>query len=104
MNVYINYHRPCGFATIKIDRRGKEKKIYDIYLTPYEKFKTLPDCEQYLRQGITLEILDHIAYGKNDNDFASDMQKAREELFKNFKHVPQEMLSFTGFVSCALLD
>ena len=104
LNIYVNYHRPCGFATIKVDKRGKEKKIYDTYLTPYEKFKTLPDCEQYLRQGITLEILDRIAYSKSDNDFASDMQKAREELFKNFKHVPQEMLSFTGFVSCALLD
>jgi transposase InsO family protein len=104
LNIYVNYHRPCGFATIKVDKRGKEKKIYDTYLTPYEKFKTLPNCEQYLRQGITLEILDRIAYSKSDNDFASDMQKAKEELFKNFKHVPQEMLSFTGFVSCALLD
>jgi len=104
LNIYVNYHRPCGFATIKVDKRGKEKKIYDTYLTPYEKFKTLPNCEQYLRQGITLEILDRIAYSESNNDFASDMQKAKEELFKNFKHVPQEMLSFTGFVSYALLD
>jgi transposase InsO family protein len=104
LNIYINYHRPCGFATIKVDKRGKEKKVYDTYLTPYEKFKTIPDCDQYLKEGVCLEILDRIAYSKSDNDFALEMQKAREELFKNFKHVPQEMLSFTTFVSCSLLD
>ena len=40
-NPYLNFHRPSGFATTTIDRRGKEKKKYDIYLTPYAKLKTL---------------------------------------------------------------
>ena len=53
---------------------------------------------------LTLEMLDKIAYAKSDNDFAEEMQKAKGELFKNFKHVPQEMLTFTTFVSCHLLD
>ena len=52
----------------------------------------------------TLEMLDKIAYAKSDNDFAEEMQKAKEELFKNFKHMPQEMITFTSFVSCHLLD
>ena len=104
LNVYLNYHHPCGFATLKVDKRGKEKKKYDIYMTPYQKFRTLLNCEQYLKPGITLEILDSIAYNKSDNEFARSMKKAKEELFKNFKFVPQEMLSFTSFVSCSLLD
>ena len=36
LNIYLNYHRPCGFATIKTDKKGKEKKVYNVYLTPYE--------------------------------------------------------------------
>ncbi len=104
LNVYLNYHHPCGFATLKVDKRGKEKKKYDIYLTPYQKFKSLLNCEQYLKPGITLEMLDLIAYDKSDNEFARGMKKAKEELFKNFKYIPQEMLSFTSFVSCSLLD
>ena len=104
LNVYLNYHHPCGFATLKVDKRGKEKKKYDVYMTPYQRFKSLVDCEQYLKPGITLEMLDLIAYNKSDNEFARSMKKAKEELFKNFKHIPQEMLSFTSFVSCSLLD
>jgi len=104
LNPYLNYHHPCGFATLTVDKRGKEKKKYDVYMTPYDKFKSLSQCEQYLKPGITLELLDSIAYDKSDNEFAREMKKAKEELFKNFKSVPQEMLSFTSFVSCSLLD
>jgi hypothetical protein len=104
LNVYLNYHHPCGYATLTVDKRGKEKKKYDVYLTPYEKFKSLDNCEQYLKPGATLEMLDSIAYDMSDNEFAGFMKKAKEELFKNFKSVPQEMLSFTSFVSCSLLD
>ncbi|MFA5433275.1 MAG: integrase [Candidatus Paceibacterota bacterium] len=104
LNPYLNYHHPCGFATLTVDKRGKEKKKYDVYMTPYDKFKSLSQCEQYLKPGITLELLDSIAYNKSDNEFAREMKKAKEELFKNFKYIPQEMLSFTSFVSCSLLD
>ena len=37
MNVYLNFHRPSGFATVITDRKGKQKKKYDTYLTPLEK-------------------------------------------------------------------
>jgi len=104
LNIYVNYHRPCGFASTYVDKRGKEKKKYDIYLTPYEKLKSIPNFEKYLKKGITVGKLDKIAYAKSDNEFAEEMQKAREELFKNFKHIPQELLSFTTFVSGSFLD
>lgn len=82
-NEYLNYHRPCGFATVTTDARGKEKKIYDIYLTPYEKFKSLPDAERYLKPGITLAELDAIARRMSDTEYAIMMQKQKAELFKN---------------------
>jgi len=34
---YLNYHRPCGYATQVVDRKGKTRKRYEAYLTPYEK-------------------------------------------------------------------
>ncbi len=98
-NLYLNYHRPCGYATIRTDKKGKERKIYNIYQTPYERFKSLPNAKQYLKKGITFEMLDTVAYEKSDNEFATLMQKEKRELFKNFKDMPQEMMVFGNFIS-----
>ena len=57
LNPYLNYHRFCGFATIEIDQRGKEKKKYDTYLTPIRKLLSLPDLEKYLKENVTKESL-----------------------------------------------
>jgi hypothetical protein len=83
-NPYLNFHRPCGFSTLYIDQRGKEKKKYDIYLTPYEKLKSLPNPKQYLKKNVSLKCLDMIAASESDNEAASSMQKAKAELFKRF--------------------
>ena len=99
LNIYLNYHRPCGFATITVDKKGKEKKVYRTYQTPYERLKSLNNAKQYLKPGITFEILDKIAYDKSDNEFAELMQKAKDELLKNLKHLPQETMVFTTFIS-----
>lgn len=53
LNPYLNFHRYCGFATVKIDQRGKEKKKYDVYLTPINRLLSLPEYERYLKDGIT---------------------------------------------------
>ena len=85
-NTYLNYHRPCGFATTITDAKGKQKKRYDTYLIPYQKLKSIPEARQYLRDGITFEALDKIAHEKSDNECAALMQKAKQELFKTFKN------------------
>lgn len=82
-NEYLNYHRPCGFATLTVDTKGKEKKKYDIYMTPYEKFKSLPDAEQCFAPGISFTKLDAVARRMSDTEYAMMMQKARVELLKN---------------------
>ena len=84
-NVYVNYHRPSGFPTVIVDSKGKQKKKYKTYLVPYEKFKSIPNATQYLREGLTIESLDKIAYAKSDNEYAKEMQKEKDKLFKNFK-------------------
>lgn len=83
-NVYLNYHRPCGFATIFTDNKGKQKKKYETYLTPYDKFRSLKNPKQYLKKGVTLKSLDTIAQEKSDNEFAALMEKTKDTLFKNF--------------------
>ncbi|KKT90517.1 MAG: hypothetical protein UW92_C0037G0001 [Candidatus Jorgensenbacteria bacterium GW2011_GWA2_45_13] len=82
-NDYLNYHRPCGFATVTVDARGKETKVYDTYQTPYERLRSLPHVEQYLKPGMTLAELDAIAGRMSDTDYAMMMQKQKAELFKN---------------------
>ncbi len=83
LNAHINYHRPCLFPVTVTDANGKERKTYpyDEMMTPYEKFKSLPDAKDYLKPGITFEILDKAAYAMSDNDSAEQLQKARNTLF-----------------------
>lgn len=94
-NIYLNFHRPCGFATIKVDARGKEKKVYDVYQTPYEALKSHPNAKNFLKEGISFEKLDIIAYEKSDNEFAALMQKAKTELFKTINHKSQLPTAFS---------
>jgi len=82
-NPYLNYHRPSCYPTISFADNGKRKKIYDVCMIPYEKFKSLENAARYLRHGITFEILDAIAYEKSDNEYAALMQKKKKEMFNN---------------------
>ena len=84
-NVYLNYHRPSGFATIITDRKGKQRKIYNTYLIPYEKFKSLPNSAQYLAPGRTIKDLNELAYQYSDNEFAEMVQAAKRKLFNQIK-------------------
>ena len=51
-------------------------------MTPYDKFKSLPGAEDYLKPGTRFEILDKVAHQISDNQAADRLQKARRELFK----------------------
>ena len=52
-NPSLNYHRPCGFATVQLTERGQRKRRYPVndYRTPHEKRLSLPHWEQYLKPG-----------------------------------------------------
>jgi len=81
-NAYLNFHRPCGFATVTVDDKGRRHKKYETYLTPHERLKSLKGAEGYLREGVSLAVLDGIAARQTDNDAAAAMQEARDRLFK----------------------
>lgn len=80
---YINYHRPCFFPEITTDDKGKERKTYAYknMMTPYEKLKSLPDAQMYLKPDFHFEILDEQVMEMTDNACAELLQKERNELF-----------------------
>ena len=85
LNPYINYHRPCFFPVTDIDKHGKTKKRYpyEAMMTPYEKFCSLPNVEQYLKPAVSLAILDVQAKHMTDLQAAEQLQLARQKLFKH---------------------
>jgi transposase InsO family protein len=84
LNPYLNYHRPCFFPETRIDHKGKQRKIYryENMMTPYDKLKSLPSASDYLKPGVSFEILDTLAHQISDNQAADQLQKARQKLFK----------------------
>jgi transposase InsO family protein len=104
LNEYLNYHRPCGFATTIINEKGKQKKVYDTYQTPYEKLKSLENAKQFLKEKIAFEMLDKTANEKSDNECAALMQKAKAQLFKNIHNKLRFPTTRSFFISGSSLD
>ncbi len=83
-NDYINFHRPCYFPVTSINSKGKQTKLYpyEAIMTPYEKFKSIENAEQYLKENETFERLDKLAYSLTDHESAQKMQEAKKTLFE----------------------
>lgn len=86
LNPYLNYHRPCLFATDVSDPRkpGRTRRKYDPknVMTPFEKLTSLPNASTFLREGITINTLTHLACQLTDLQAAEQLYKARTALFK----------------------
>ena len=85
MDDYNNYHRPCAFATDYVDAKGKMKKKYDTYLTPFEKLSSLPNWERYLKPEVTAAALHAQSMELSDNESAQQLQEAKSKLFTSFR-------------------
>ena len=87
LNPYLNFHRPCGFATVSLDTRGKRKREYkrEDYATPYEKWKSLPEAEKYLKPKMTFARLDEAAMKMSDTECARKMAAAKTQLLRGCK-------------------
>lgn len=81
---YLNFHRPCYFAEIKLDKNGKEKKTYPYrsIMTPYEKLKSIANAASYLKEGTNFEALDRQMQAQTDLEAAKALKKAQSELFR----------------------
>ena len=80
---YLNYHRPCGYRTTTTDpKTGKRthKYLARDYLMPYEKLMGLATDKYTLRESVTFEDIEKIAYAMNDTDWAIATLKAKERM------------------------
>ena len=80
---YLNYHRPCFYPETITDDKGKQRKqyLYKNMMTPYDKLKSLPESEKYLKPGISFAILDQVAMKMTDNQAAKILKEQRLKLF-----------------------
>jgi hypothetical protein len=87
LNPYLNFHRPCGFATVSLDARGKRRRHYkgEDYATPYEKLKGLLEAQQYLKPHTSFVQLDQTAQKMSDTECARKMAAAKVKLLRRCK-------------------
>ena len=80
-NSYLNYHRPCGFATVEVGDNGKRRRRYRLqdYRTPYEKLLSLDNWESHLKPGIRAAFLEQQARRMSDTECALRMQQRKRE-------------------------
>jgi transposase InsO family protein len=81
LNPYLNYHRPCGVPEVVTDAKGKQRRVYRWYATPWEILRQLPDLARHLREGTTQTDLEKQAGAESDTKAAGRMQKAKQILF-----------------------
>lgn len=80
---FLNFHRPCAFATEVIEPSGKIKKKYDTWLTPFEKLKSLEAVDKLLKPGALIADLEQMEQKYDDVTFAELKEKKHKKLFKN---------------------
>jgi transposase InsO family protein len=83
-NPYLNFHRPCGVPELVANAKGKVKRVYRWYATPWEILRQLPGLTGHLQAHVTIQDLERQARAKTDTTAAQEMQAAKEKLFASF--------------------
>ena len=84
-NPYLNFHRPCGVPEVVTNTKGKQRRIYRWYATPWEILRQTPDLARYLRPDMTRTELERQASAESDTEAARRMQQAKQMLFGGFR-------------------
>lgn len=83
-NPYLNFHRPCGQPELLTNSKGKQKRVYRWYATPWEKLRSLPGVAGSLKPEFSMAGLDQQAGRQSDTEAAEQMQAAKRKLFASF--------------------
>ena len=91
LNPYVHLHRPSQFAKEPVDAKGKLRKTYpqELIQTPLNKLASVPDVDEFLRTGTTIEQLQSKAQAHTDLEAATAMNVARLKLFDCFNRRPK---------------
>jgi len=86
LNPFLNFHRPCLFATDKPDPKkpGRIKRVYRAKdaMTPLDKLASLSEAVKFMREGVTLKDLHELATALTDVQAAEELTEARQALFR----------------------
>jgi transposase InsO family protein len=86
LNPFLNFHRPCLFATELPDpnKPGRIKRVYRAKdaMTPLDKLASLREAASFMREGVTLEHLRALATALTDVQAAEELNEARLALFR----------------------
>ena len=85
LNPYLNFHRPCGVPEEVVSAKGKVKRVYRWYATPWEILRQLPGLAGHLKSDVTVRDLEREARAKTDTAAGAAMQAAKVKLFGSFK-------------------
>jgi hypothetical protein len=85
LNPYLNYHRPCGVPEVVTNAKGKQRRVYRWYATPWEILRQLPDLAKRLQPGTTQGDLERQAGAESDTAAALRMQEAKRKLFAEIR-------------------
>jgi transposase InsO family protein len=80
-NPYLNFHRPCAVPETTVNSKGKQKRVYRWYATPWEILRQLPGLATFLRPELDANQLQCIAGARTDTQAAVEMQTAKRKLF-----------------------
>ncbi len=67
-----------------VNAKGKVKRVYRWYATPWENLRRLPGLAGHLKSDVTVEALDCLAGAQTDLAAATQMQIAKRKLFDSF--------------------
>ena len=87
----LNFHRPCGQPELVTSSKGKQRRVYRWYATPWQMLRRLPGVAGYLKPELTIEALDQVARAQSDTAAAETMQAAKQKLFANFHQREKRM-------------
>jgi transposase InsO family protein len=84
-NPYLNFHRPCGVPEVVTGPKGRQRRVYRWYATPWQILRQVPDVARYLGPTVTIAALDEPARTHSDTEAARRMQAAKRRLFASFE-------------------
>jgi transposase InsO family protein len=85
-NPYLNFHRPCAVPETTVSAKGKQKRVYRWYATPWEILRQLPGLARFLRPEVDANQLQRIAGIRTDTQAAAEMQAAKRKLFASLQN------------------
>ncbi len=93
LSPYLNYHRPCLFATERAAANGRIRRVYraaDVQ-TPYDKLRSLTNAEAFLKPGVSFAQLDAEAHARSDLQAVRAVNAERDRLFRTIADARPEV-------------